>query len=71
MYIVDMTGGRQVGRQDMYQYNSPNQMKYNTQAAASMPMSQAQNTGVRRSPNPSGNWPSQGNFGQAQVILIE
>lgn len=65
-------GSRQVGRQDMYStYNSPNQQmkQYPSQSvAASMPLSQqTQGSGVRRSPNPSGSWPSQAGFNQTQA----
>lgn len=66
---VMAAGSRQVPRQDLYStYSSPSQqMKYPSQSvAASMPMSQ-QTSAVRRSPNPSGSWSSQGAFSQAQA----
>lgn len=61
-YAAHLTGARQVGRQEMYGYNSPTQMKYGSQ------MSQSQGSAgiVRRSPNPSSNWGAQGSFGQSQ-----
>ncbi|XP_022333898.2 aryl hydrocarbon receptor nuclear translocator homolog isoform X2 [Crassostrea virginica] len=55
-YSSVLTGARQVGRPEMYNFNSPSQMKYPGQGpTTSMPMSQASGvTGVRRSPNPGG-----------------
>lgn len=60
----EFTGARQVGRPEMYNYNSPSQIKYPGQnAATNMPMSQT--SGVRRSPNPGG-WAGTAGF-QNQV----
>ncbi|XP_061172909.1 aryl hydrocarbon receptor nuclear translocator homolog isoform X2 [Saccostrea echinata] len=64
-----LTGARQIGRPEMYNYNSPSQIKYPGQnAATSMPtgMSQASGvTGVRRSPN-AGGWAGPAGFPQNQ-----
>lgn len=67
----EFTGARQVGRPEMYNFNSPSQMKYPGQGpTTSMPMSQASGvTGVRRSPNPGG-WAGPTGFPPNQVRLI-
>lgn len=68
---LEFTGARQVGRPEMYNFNSPSQMKYPGQGpTTSMPMSQASGvTGVRRSPNPGG-WAGPTGFPPNQVRLI-
>lgn len=66
-YSSVLTGARQVGRPEMYNYSSPSQMKYPGQnTATNMPMSQPSGvSGVRRSPNPGG-WAGPAGFPQNQ-----